>query len=65
MLRYTIRERASPPLLAAVAWFVAEPFPGLALVLFFGLLAAMLSAVGLTLLLAFVHGPRRLRRPAI
>jgi MFS family permease len=46
VLRYTIWERVSLPLLAAVAWFVAEPFPGLALVLLFGLLLVMSTTGG-------------------
>jgi MFS family permease len=46
VLRYTIWERLPLPALAAVAWFVAEPFPALALVLVFGLLLVMTGTGG-------------------
>jgi MFS family permease len=46
VLRYTIWERVPLPLLALVAWFVAEPFPGPALVLVFGLLLVMTGTGG-------------------
>jgi MFS family permease len=46
VLRYTIWERVPFPLLAAVAWFVAAPFPGLALILLFGLLLVMTTTGG-------------------
>lgn len=46
VLRYTIWERLSLPLLSVVAWFVAEPFPNLALVLLFGLLLVMTTTGG-------------------
>jgi MFS family permease len=46
VLRYTIWERVPLPLLALVAWFVADPFPGLALVLVFGLLLVMTGTGG-------------------
>jgi MFS family permease len=46
VLRYTIWERVPVPLLAAVACFLAEPHPALALVLFFGLLAVMTGTSG-------------------
>jgi MFS family permease len=46
VLRYTIWERVPMPLLAAVAWFIAEPFPEMALLLFFGLLLVMTGTGG-------------------
>jgi MFS family permease len=53
VLRYTIWERIPLPLLAALAWFVAEPFPGLALVLLFALLL-VLSGTGGALMPAWM-----------
>jgi MFS family permease len=46
VLRYTIWERVPMMLLAAVAFFVAEPAPGLALALLFVLLFAMTGTGG-------------------
>jgi len=46
VLRYTLWERVPLPLLAAVAWFLAEPFPALALALLFALLLVMTGVGG-------------------
>jgi MFS family permease len=46
VLRYTIWERVPLAVLALVAWFVAAPFPGLTLLLFFGLLLVMTGTGG-------------------
>jgi MFS family permease len=53
VLRYTVWERVPMVVLAAVAWLVAEPSPGLALWLFFALLFVM-SATGGALMPAWM-----------
>ena len=53
VMRYTVWERVPLPALALVAWFVAEPLPGLALALFFALLL-VLSGTGGALMPAWL-----------